>query len=79
MAEKNPLVEKHTLAYETFGIWDEMPIHTVLFAIMSIVNPTIVKEFEATEILKNGNKFLIKWEKRFIPLSEEQYKDKFKK
>ena len=51
-------------------------------AILSMYKPEIIKEHFISDILinpdsKGSNKFVVKFKKRYIPLSDEQLLDKF--
>lgn len=61
------------------GFWKEdyksMLIRTVE---MSYVRE-IIKEWSITDIIINGSKVLIKWDKRLMPLTDDMLKEKYGK
>ncbi len=51
---------------------------TIFKMIENNLSPKLIKYKGITNIIKDGNKFLIKLEKRFVPLSDEDYEGLYK-
>jgi hypothetical protein len=58
------------------GFWSEEYRQTILNDIMRKYKKEIIKEWVATDFVPNGDKVLVKWQKRIIPLSDEELKDR---
>lgn len=48
--------------------WQEGYKSVLMKALESIYKPEVLKEYTITDIILKEDKFLFKWEKRFIPL-----------
>lgn len=64
-------LELHQKGMETLGFWTEDYKKAIMKEIELQYNPEITKEWCIVDFVLNGDKVLIKWAKRFIPLSEQ--------
>lgn len=51
---------------------------TVLKAISNSINPGILQEYELIDMIRDGGEFILKWEKRSVPLSIEDVEGLYK-
>ena len=75
--EKVDFLQVHKDGLEHIGFWNEFFKETVLKSIEQLHKAEIIKEFSAVDIILNDKKVLIKWVKRFQPLSDEELKDDY--
>ena len=59
------------------GFWAEEYREIILHHIESMYKTEVIREWRITDFLINGDKTLIKWAKRFQPLSKEDLKNKY--
>tara|TARA_R110000765_G_scaffold294024_2_gene389315 strand:- start:152 stop:385 length:234 start_codon:yes stop_codon:yes gene_type:complete len=57
--------------------WAEEYNSSVTHAIESRYNTEIIREWAITEFTIKGDKTLVKWVKRYSPLTDEQLKEKY--
>jgi hypothetical protein len=43
----------------------------------SMYKTDVIREWHISDLVPNGDKFLIKWHKRYSPLTDEQLKEKY--
>jgi hypothetical protein len=67
----------HKEAMDINGFWNESYKSVVIKSIELTYKSEVIREWCISDILMNGDKFLIKWEKRIIPLTDEQLKEKY--
>lgn len=60
-----------------FGVWEEGYVSTIKHAMESRYNSLILKDMYIADIIINGDKILIKWNKRFQPLTDEELNEKY--
>lgn len=76
--EKNETVKEflniQADAADRLGFWDERFKGTILKIIEGGFNREILKEYGISEIIPHGDKFLIHWYRRVMPLTDEQVK-----
>lgn len=70
-------LELHTKSFEYDGFWVNTYRETVLYNIETRYTNDVLKEWTITDILPNKNDFLIKWSKRYIPLTDEEVEEKY--
>lgn len=62
---------------DIIGFWDEVHRCSVIKSLELYYRTEIIREYFIQDMLPNGDKFLIKWQKRFEPLTEEELKDDY--
>lgn len=70
--EKVDFLENHKNGLEHIGFWNEFFRDTVIKAIEDLHKTEIIKDFKIVDFIPNGDKVLIKWVKRFQPLSDAE-------
>lgn len=77
--EKIDFLENHKEVISTKGeFWTERNLHSIKRAIESDYKPNVVRHYSIVDIIINGKDVLVKWEKRIVPLSDEELKEKYK-
>lgn len=77
--EKIDLLENHKEVISIKGeFWTERNLHSIKRAIESDYKPNVVRHYEIFDIVLNGKTVLVKWGKRFEPLTDEELKEKYK-
>jgi len=76
MSELN-FLEIHKESMENLGFWDETYKKTIMHMIETGYKDEVIKEWGISDLIVNGDKILIKWYKRHMPLSKEQLKEKY--
>jgi len=64
-------LEVHKEGLEALGFWTEDYRQTILKQIECRYNNETIRNFCVADVVMNGEKVLIKWVKRFIPLTDE--------
>lgn len=73
------LLESHIEVLNLTGtIWYELAKKTIIWSVERSFDDVILKERYISDIVINGDKALIKWEKRFRELTDEEVKDKYR-
>lgn len=62
-----------------FGFWEEENKSTIINLIESAYKIEIIKEWGISDLVINSEKVLVKWEKRFRELDDEQLQKRFGK
>ena len=57
--------------------WDENYKNTILSQLESTYKKEIIRDYGICEIVNHGDKYLLKWYKRLMPLSDEELKSKY--
>ena len=70
-------LEIHQNNMEILGFWDEDWKSTILSVIESRYQKEIIREWGISDMVMNGEKVLLKWYKRYTPLSDEEMKKRF--
>jgi len=70
-------IEMHTKGMETLGFWEEEYKSVVIGMMETRYKTEIIKEWTIIDLVFNGDKALVKWKKRFQPLTDEELKDKY--
>ena len=77
--EKIDFLENHKEVISTKGeFWTERNLHSIKRAIELNYKPNVVRHYSIVDIIINGKDVLVKWEKRIVPLSDEELKEKYK-
>ena len=75
--EKVDFLQIHKDGLEHIGFWNEFFKATILKSIEQLHKTEIIKEYAAVDLIINDKKVLVKWVKRFQPLSEEELKEDY--
>lgn len=59
------------------GTYQEISCSMLILHMESTYKPEHIRNHAITKILPNGEHFLLKWEKRIIPLSDDQMAKRF--
>jgi hypothetical protein len=70
-------LELHKSSMETLGFWDESYKKVVITMIESGYKTEVLKDWCISDLVVNGDKILLKWNKRYRPLTEEELKEKY--
>ncbi len=70
-------LEIHQNNMEILGFWDEDYKSSILKVLEARYNQNIIKEWGISDMVMNGDKVLLKWYKRYTPLSDEEIEKKF--
>jgi hypothetical protein len=62
---------------EVMGFWTEEYKSVILSSIEGNFKTEVIREFGISDLVVNGDKFLIKWYKRHRPLTNEELKEKY--
>lgn len=65
-------LDAHKNTLEHCGFWSEEHKPTMLRSLMTDYKTSIIREWQAVDFIVNQDKVLIKWKKRFKPLSDEE-------
>lgn len=69
-------IDVHKKSIE-FGFWDETYRASVIYQLERAYHSDVLREWYISDMVINGSKVLLKWNKRLIPLSDEELKSKF--
>lgn len=69
---ENDFLKTQQQGMEVLGFWSENYRNTIINGVMRMYKKEIIKEWVITDIVFNGDKVLVKWQKRIIPLSDEE-------
>ena len=71
-------LELHKEGLETVGFWEECYKSSLILALEDRYKTEIIRDYQISDlIVKDNNKFLIKWDKRFQPLSDEELLEQY--
>jgi hypothetical protein len=76
MQELN-FLDLHKQGMEHLGFWDETYKSSVINMIENGYKTEVIKEWGISDLVVNGDKILLKWAKRYRPLTEEELKEKY--
>ncbi len=74
---KKSFLEIHKEKMDVLGFWDEQYKSTLLLSIEHTYRTEVIREWGVSDVVMNGDKVLVKWFKRHIPLTDEQLKEKY--
>ena len=75
--ENLDFLEIHQKSMETLGFWNEAYKKVVIGMIENGYKTEVIKDWCISDLVINGDKVLIKWNKRYRPLTEEELKEKY--
>lgn len=67
----------HQENMETLGFWDQQYKSTILLSIEHTYKTEVIREWGVSDMVMNGDKVLVKWYKRHIPLTDTELRDKY--
>lgn len=70
-------LKAHQNGMEVLGFWSEEYKSVVIRAIEIQYQPEVLMHWHITDIVPNGDKFLTKWHKRFMPLNAEELEKQY--
>lgn len=76
MSELN-FLDLHKQGIEHLCFWDESYKKAVTHMIENGYKTEVIKDWCISDLVINGDKVLIKWNKRYRPLTEEEVKEKY--
>jgi hypothetical protein len=76
MSEFN-FLEIHKNSMENLGFWEETYKKSVIQMIENGYKTEVIREWSISDLSINGDKILIKWAKRYRPLTKEELKEKY--
>lgn len=76
MSEFN-FLEIHKNSMENLGFWEETYKKSAIQMLENGYKTEVIREWEISDLVTNGDKILIKWTKRYRPLTDEQLKEKY--
>jgi hypothetical protein len=62
---------------EHLGFWDEAYKTSIINMIENGYKTEVIKDWCISDLVVNGDKILLKWSKRYRPLTEEEIKEKY--
>jgi hypothetical protein len=71
----NILLKNQIKKAESLGFWDDIYVSIIKTMIEGSYKTSIIREYSVADLVLNGDKMLIKWEKRFRPLTDEELMD----
>jgi len=72
-------IETQIKKMEKFGFWAEEGRNTIIRMIESQYKTEIIREWAIVDLIFSHKKVLVKWEKRFRPLTDEELKKSYKR
>lgn len=70
-------LELHKKGMKTLGFWTEEFRSVVNTMMETRYNTEIIREWIIVDLIFNGDKVLIKWKKRFEPLTDKELKKEY--
>jgi hypothetical protein len=82
MAEDKPMSSEEFIAIQTqinvhSGFWSEGYKRTLLRSLEANYNSLILRDLFIEDVIINGDKIMIKWGKRYTPLTDEKLKEEY--
>ncbi len=74
--QKKSFLQLHQQRME-HDFWAEMHSSLLYLAIESLHTNDVIKEWSVCDVVKTEHKILVKWCKRFRPLTDEELKEKY--
>lgn len=72
-------IESTKKSLEILGFWTEEYKKSILSIIESNTSPEIIRDMYISDLVMNGDKVLIKWNKRLYPLNDDEMEKLFGK
>lgn len=74
MKENKTILEHHKDGLEILGFWGEISKRALIASLLNIYNTETIKEYSIDDLIIKDKKVLVKWMKRFEPLTQEELK-----
>lgn len=72
------MLEVHKKGLNLLGFWQEEGKSSVIIALMSQYRTDVIRDYMIIDVIvKDNESFVIKWKKRFKPLSDEELLEKW--
>ena len=75
--KEDDFLKSHQDSMTHSGIFDEHDKDFILRCITLRFNTEIIKNWYASDLIANGDKFIVKWTKRLFPLTKKELKEKY--
>lgn len=75
--EAQDFIDTHSKNFEIIGFWNEEYKPFIIKCIERNCTPEVIRYMTITDITVNGDKFLLKWQKRFQALSDEEMEKEY--
>ena len=73
---ETPFIEIHKNRMDLSGFWEEQYKSVLIQSMENMYIKEVIREWGISDIVINGDKVLVKWYKRHIPLTHDDYKIK---
>ncbi len=77
--EANKFVELHQQGMNVLGFWSEETKEAIKRAIEMQYKPEILRQNTVVDFAIVGDKVLVKWHPRFLPLTDDELKNRYGK
>jgi hypothetical protein len=67
----------HTDLMQTSGFWSDAYKSNICFAYELTYATEVIREWCVSDIIPHGDKFLVKWQKRHTPLTDDILREKY--
>lgn len=74
--EKSIFLDLH-LKRSEIGFWDENFKSTIILLLECSYQKDVLREWGISDLVVNGNKILLQWYKRLLPLTDEEILTKY--
>ena len=70
-------IETHIEGIKALGFWSEEHKSVVIMMVEMKYKTEIIREWTISDLIVNRDKVLVKWEKRLLPLTKEELKQRY--
>lgn len=77
MEHNKSFLEIHKDGLEVMGFWTEEYKQSIIKRLESFYATFVIREFGINDMVINGDKILLKWYKRFEPLTDEELEEQY--
>jgi hypothetical protein len=74
---EDSFLDMHKDSMETLGFWSEQYKSVIIKHIENMYKQEVIREWCISDVVFNGEKILLKWNKRYIPLTNENLKERY--
>lgn len=71
------LLESHVKSAEVLGFWEEYYRGQVIHWMECVFDKEILRDYNISSFQVTGDRVLVKWTKRYRPLTDEELLDKY--
>lgn len=75
--DKLDFLEINQKNMDLLGFWSESYKSTIILSVESAYKNSVIRDWFISNIVIDGDKVLIKWQRRTFPLTDEQIKEKY--